>query len=140
MTEEAPISLPDKAPVDPNLSPADRRDAPPSPDSPETLTDHPAEIPLEKAGNMIDIHPPHHGGITRRDFFIHLFTVILGILIAISLEQTVEYLHHRHLAAEARQALAKERKQNEDANDFNIFATQHHERDLERDLAVLDAL
>ena len=47
---------------------------------------------------MIDIHPPHHGGITRRDFFIHLFTVILGILIAISLEQTVEYLHHRQRA------------------------------------------
>jgi len=89
---------------------------------------------------MIDIHPPHHGGITRRDFFIHLFTVILGILIAISLEQTVEYLHHWHLATEATHALGEERKQNEGANDFNIFATQHHERDLQHDLAVLDAL
>src|SRR5215469_11971353 len=45
---------------------------------------------------MIDIHPPQHGSITRRDFFVHLFIVVLGILIAIGLEQTVEYLHHAH--------------------------------------------
>jgi len=34
--------------------------------------------------------------MTRREFFTHLFIVILGILIAIGLEQAVEYLHHRH--------------------------------------------
>jgi hypothetical protein len=44
---------------------------------------------------MIDIHPPQHAAITRRDFFIHLGIVVLGILIAIGLEQTVEALHHR---------------------------------------------
>ena len=43
---------------------------------------------------MIDIHPPHHAAATRRDFFIHLSTVVLGILIAIGLEQTVEAIHH----------------------------------------------
>ena len=41
---------------------------------------------------MIDIHPPHHSATTRREFFVHLFIVILGILIAISLEQTVEFV------------------------------------------------
>jgi hypothetical protein len=45
---------------------------------------------------MIDIHPPHHAPMTRREFFTHLFIVILGILIAIGLEQGVEALHHRH--------------------------------------------
>jgi hypothetical protein len=44
---------------------------------------------------MIDIHPPHHAATTRRDFFIHLTTVVLGILIAIGLEQAVEAVHHR---------------------------------------------
>ena len=39
---------------------------------------------------MIDIHPPQHAPMTRRDFFVHLFIVVLGILIAIGLEQTVE--------------------------------------------------
>jgi hypothetical protein len=45
---------------------------------------------------MIDIHPPQHAPMTKREFFTHLFIVILGILIAIGLEQTVEALHHRH--------------------------------------------
>jgi hypothetical protein len=45
---------------------------------------------------MIDIHPPQHAAITRRDFFVHLGIVVLGILIAIGLEQTVEAIHHAH--------------------------------------------
>lgn len=44
---------------------------------------------------MIDIHPTHHGTFTLRDFCTHLFIVVLGILIALGLEQAVEYLHHR---------------------------------------------
>lgn len=97
---------------------------------PEIAAEPPVETPVEEPTPVIDIHPPHHGGITRRDFFLHLFTVVLGILIAIGLEQTVEYLHHRDLAAEARSALIKERQSDETANDFNIFSTQRHERDL----------
>ncbi|HEY4009714.1 MAG TPA: hypothetical protein VGM11_06150 [Acidobacteriaceae bacterium] len=89
---------------------------------------------------MIDIHPPHHAATTRRDFFIHLTTVVLGILIAIGLEQTVEYLHHRHLANEATRALLEERHSDEVANDFNIFGTERHEHELLHDLAVLRAL
>jgi hypothetical protein len=89
---------------------------------------------------MIDIHPPQHAATTRRDFLIHLFTVVLGILIAIGLEQSVEYLHHRHLAAEARRALLDERHIDEEANQFNIFATRRHQRDLQHDLVMLHAL
>jgi len=51
---------------------------------------------------MIDIHPPQHAATTRRDFFIHLTTVVLGILIAIGLEQTVEYFHRQHQLSELR--------------------------------------
>jgi hypothetical protein len=52
---------------------------------------------------MIDIHPPHHAATTRRDFLIHLSTVVLGILIAIGLEQTVEYFHRRNQLHELRE-------------------------------------
>jgi hypothetical protein len=89
---------------------------------------------------MIDIHPPQHAPMTRREFFTHLFIVILGILIAIGLEQSVEYLHHRHLAAEARRALLAERDTNESSNQLNIFATKRHQRDLQHDLALLQAV
>jgi hypothetical protein len=45
---------------------------------------------------MIDIHPPHKSDHTWTDFFIHIGTIILGILIAIGLEQAVEAIHHAH--------------------------------------------
>jgi hypothetical protein len=54
---------------------------------------------------MIDIHPPHHAATTRRDFLIHLSTVVLGILIAIGLEQTVEHIHQRHQLHELREGV-----------------------------------
>jgi hypothetical protein len=140
MQEQDHISPSAETQIDFGPSPLAGSATPPKPDVPEIAAEQPAEIPVEAPTPMIDIHPPHHGGITRRDFFIHLFTVVLGILIAIGLEQAVEYLHHRDLAAEARRALIKERTFDETANDFNIFATERHERDLQHDLAVLDAL
>ncbi len=112
----------------------------PNPDLSEIVVEHPAEITVEEPAHVIDIHPPQHGAITRRDFFVHLFIVVLGILIAIGLEQSVEYLHHRGLAAEARRALLAERHADETANDFNIFGTKRHEHDLHHDLAILHAL
>jgi hypothetical protein len=50
---------------------------------------------------MIDVHPPEHGIHGTRDFFLHLFTITIGLLIAIGLEQSVEGLHHRHQRKEA---------------------------------------
>jgi hypothetical protein len=44
---------------------------------------------------MLDVHPPHHSPNTWRDFFIHIATIVIGLLIAIGLERTVEYIHHR---------------------------------------------
>jgi hypothetical protein len=61
---------------------------------------------------MIDIHPPQHAAITRRDFFIHLGIVVLGILIAIGLEQTVEYFHHRHQVADLGEQMRVEAQNN----------------------------
>lgn len=49
---------------------------------------------------MLDVHPPHHPTHTWKDFFVHLATIVVGLLIAVGLEQTVESLHHRHLAQE----------------------------------------
>jgi hypothetical protein len=89
---------------------------------------------------MLDVHPPHTPTHTWRDFLLHIVTIVIGLLIAIGLEQTVEYLHHHHLAAEARRALSEERASNETSNDFNIFATYRHQQDLQRDLAILHAV
>jgi hypothetical protein len=61
---------------------------------------------------MIDIHPPQHAPMTRREFFTHLFIVILGILIAIGLEQAVEWAHHRHQRHQLEEDLHAEMRMN----------------------------
>jgi len=43
---------------------------------------------------MLDVHPAHHAATTWRDFFIHIATIVLGLLIAVALEQTVEAVQH----------------------------------------------
>ena len=125
----------------PDLPPAQTQDPPQPPDehvpdlSPESVS-----TAQEPPAPLIDIHPAHHAATTWRDFFIHIATIVLGLLIAISLEQTVEYFHHRHLGAEAHRALIEERRSNEASNEFNIFATRRHQQDLQRDLTILHAL
>lgn len=53
---------------------------------------------------MLDVHPAHHAATTWREFFIHIATIILGLLIAIGLEQTVELFHR---ASERRALIAE---------------------------------
>jgi hypothetical protein len=45
---------------------------------------------------MLDVHPPHEAAHTWKDFFIHIATICVGLLIAIGLEQAVEAIHQRH--------------------------------------------
>jgi hypothetical protein len=87
---------------------------------------------------MIDIHPPHHAATTRRDFFIHLFTVVFGILIAIGLEQTVELIHHHHQLADARQQLAAERDLNREVLEKNLRSVAGMQAQLDRDVSILN--
>ena len=63
---------------------------------------------------MLDVHPPHEAAHTWKDFLIHIATICVGLLIAIGLEQTVEWLHHRHEAQETVAALREESMQNQD--------------------------
>lgn len=61
---------------------------------------------------MIDVHPPHTATHTWKDFFIHMAAICLGLLIAIGLEQSVEYFHHRQQVADLRQEFEAERRAN----------------------------
>jgi hypothetical protein len=45
---------------------------------------------------MLDVHPPHEAAHSWKDFLIHIATIVVGLLIAVGLEQTVEFFHHRH--------------------------------------------
>ena len=54
---------------------------------------------------MLDVHPPHESAHTWRDFFIHIATIVVGLLIAVGLEQTVEAIRHAHERTELHEAL-----------------------------------
>ena len=69
---------------------------------------------------MIDVHAPHEATHTWTDFFIHIATIVVGLLIAIGLEQTVELIHHHQQLAEARQQLAAERDLNREVLQKNL--------------------
>jgi hypothetical protein len=60
---------------------------------------------------MLDVHPPHEAAHTWKDFFIHIATICVGLLIAIGLEQTVEAIHRHHEREELRAALNRESEQ-----------------------------
>ena len=44
----------------------------------------------ESENRMLDVHAPHEAVHTWKDFFIHLATISVGLLVAVGLEQTVE--------------------------------------------------
>jgi hypothetical protein len=56
----------------------------------------------------LEVHPPHGPAQSLRDFGLQLFTITIGILIALSLEGACDWHHHRQLAREARENIARE--------------------------------
>jgi len=102
--------MPEELPI-----PADTTPAAPEPAHAESA---PSTVGTESFENakeqdpMLDVHPPHHAASTWRDFFIHIATIVLGLLIAIGLEQTVELVHHRHQRHQLQEDLRNEAEQN----------------------------
>jgi hypothetical protein len=82
------------------------------PEQPLSVPDTTSAPPKEPAP-MLDVHPAPHAASTWRDFFIHIATIVLGLLIAIGLEQTVERIHQHYELRETREALEQESKANE---------------------------
>jgi hypothetical protein len=83
----------------------------------------------EVAEPMLDVHPPHSPTHTWKDFFIHVGTIVIGLLIAVCLEQTVEYVHHREQIRQAREALDLERRENIILSQQNaVYLRSEHER------------
>jgi len=60
---------------------------------------------------MLDVHPPHSPSHTWKDFFIHVGTICVGLLIAVGLEQSVEAIHRHRQREELLAALSGETQQ-----------------------------
>jgi len=69
----------------------------------------------------MDVHAPHAGIHTWKDFWIHLGTITIGLLIAIGLEQSVEWMHRLHEKHALQHDLREEARHN-----MNIISGDIH--------------
>jgi hypothetical protein len=89
---------------------------------------------------MLDVHAPHERVHSWSDFFIHIATIVIGLLIAVGLEQTVEYFHHRHQAREGLELLRREVDANRLSLQYDVKVLAFSEREQHANLGVLQRL
>jgi hypothetical protein len=96
---------------------------------------HPDEV-----APVLDVHPPHEPMHGWRDFFLHLGTITIGLLIALGLEGLVEWQHHRHLVHEAEASLRQEIQSNE-SDLASILDDVHKQQSaLKQDVVILQQI
>ena len=83
----------------------------------------------------MEIHKPH-AAKTWKEFFIELGTIVLGILIALGLEQSIEALHERQLAQDSEAAIRAELSDNAGRISYRLA----HQACIERRLDEISTL
>jgi hypothetical protein len=73
---------------------------------------------------MLDVHAPHETIHTWKNFLTHIAAIVIGLLIAVSLEQTVEYFHHRHQRHQLDAAIQKDGEANRETLKSDIAFAQ----------------
>jgi hypothetical protein len=99
----------------------------------------PAPTPVQESASMLEAHAPHGAIHTWKSFFIHIAAIAVGLLIAIGLEQTVEYFHHRHQLREARKELSVELQDNRRQLAKNLDAVPKLKTQLDTAMVLLRA-
>lgn len=61
---------------------------------------------------MIEVHPPEKRIHSVAEFFLHLFTITIGLLIALGLENVAGAAHHRHQREQAEATIRQEMHEN----------------------------
>jgi hypothetical protein len=94
----------------------------------------------ESPDTMLEVHPVHGAVRSWRDFLVHIFMIAIGLGLALTLQQTVEYFHHRHQVAETRRALLQEREVNRRTFAAQTRAWHLMVAELQNNLLVFDYL
>ena len=61
---------------------------------------------------MLDVHDPHETIHTWKTFLTHIAAIVVGLVIAVGLEQTVEFFHHRDQREQLEAALRRDGEAN----------------------------
>jgi hypothetical protein len=87
----------------------------------------------------MDIHPSQGPIHSFKDFLFHLLTVVIGILIALSLEGLLDWHHHRMLLQEARSNLASEIRENRQRITKGLASAPDAESRLKSTIEAIDS-
>ena len=86
----------------------------------------------------MEVHAPHKPIHSIKEFLVHLFAITIGLLIALGLESSVEWLHHRHLARDARENILQEFRANQQDVIRQLNALPAEEKHLDEILTLID--
>ncbi len=86
---------------------------------------------------MLEVHSSHEPLHGWRDFLVHLFTITIGLLIALSLDGCAEWRHHRNLVHEAEASLGNEISSNAKDLQGILQDVRKQQEVLQQDVAVL---
>jgi len=86
---------------------------------------------------VLEVHPPNEPVHGWRDFLIHLATITIGLLIALSLEGCVEFWHHRSLVHEAEASMQIEIEANARALQRALDDVRKEQDFLKKDIAMM---
>lgn len=85
----------------------------------------------------MDVHAPHHPIGGWKDFFVHLITISVGLLIAVGIEGCVE-LHREHkLVREARETMREEIQHNSDKMKEAVVTLDKQTETMKKNIATL---
>ena len=88
---------------------------------------------------MLDVHMPEGKMHGIKDFLLHIFTITIGLLIALGLEGCVEKIHQHHLRDEADSNIRQEIRHNEDELKVTLDAATLEQKNLIEVLKFLNA-
>ncbi|HUK34994.1 MAG TPA: hypothetical protein VLV86_13815 [Vicinamibacterales bacterium] len=88
----------------------------------------------------MEIHAPEKPILTVKEAAVHLLIVTVGILIALSLEGIVEYVHHRTIVREAREIMHAEIQENHDDLERTMKQLALQTDDLGNNIEVFSAI
>jgi hypothetical protein len=89
---------------------------------------------------VIEVHPPNEPVHSWRDFFLHLVTITIGLVIALSLEGLVEWRHHKELVHEAQASLQVEIEANARELQKALKDVDAEQKQLAEDVVILQKI
>jgi len=89
--------------------------------------------------SALDVHPPQSPIHSVKEFLLHLLAITIGLLIALGLESSVEWVHHRHLVRDARENIFQEMRDNRQSVLTHLNAIPGEISHLNELLAVVDS-